>query len=264
MLSPVPGPDQRRSEQVAASPHQPADGLGRAPSSGSAAAQSRSSSIRASRSGRHAGGRRPVAGARGVAPVGGRHPGTAQVEPVVRQHDPGQAGPCPGLAAPQPGQLGDGVRRRRAPGHWPRLQAAAPSRSTRAAASGADSVSFHSLAGRTTDAGGVEHHHPVLLAGDGERRPAGAAPRSAPARPSASHHASGSCSLRGGETGGCGARAAPPAARCRRPGPPASSTASSCRPRRRAPPSHALEPGAAAQRAPSRSSVTSWSSRSWP
>ena len=51
------------------------------------------------------------------------------------------------------------------PGSWPISHSA----------SGADSVSFHSLAGRMTGALLVERHHPVLLPGDADRRHLGRA-----------------------------------------------------------------------------------------
>ena len=131
----------------------------------------------------------------------------------MRQAHVREARPRVGLGAVQPRQLRDRERR---DGHRAaRRRPTPPDRraaSTSHAASGADSVSFHNFAGRTTAPAVVEHHHPVLLTGDRHRvdvaRRRGAARR----RCSASHHAVGSCSLRGGVVGGCGARPSPSSA----------------------------------------------------
>src|SRR5205085_3660472 len=73
------------------------------------------------------------------------------------------------------------------------------------AASGAVSVSFHSLAGRSGEPSLSHATRPCcwaateIAATDGD-------PASVHADPKADHHAAGSCSLRGGETTGCDAR----------------------------------------------------------
>lgn len=87
-------------------------------------------------------------------------------------------------------------------------QAAAPNASTRASASGADSVSFQSLAGRRTAPASSSTTSPccwpptAMAAG----RCRSGTPASAQAASNAAHQAAGSCSLRGGVVGGWGAR----------------------------------------------------------
>ena len=130
----------------------------------------------------------------------------------------------------------------------------------------------------------VEHHHPVLLRGDAHGGRVGT-PRLEEPRTNASHHALGCCSLRGGVVAGCGARpdaTSAPVSASRtstlhadvdESTPTTSGTYLSALGSSAAgplghgsllggiPASRALAIG---QRTPSSSSVTSWSSRSWP
>ena len=132
-----------------------------------------------------------------------------------------------------------------------------PSSSTSASASTADSVSFQSFAGRSTAPVGVEHDQAVLLAGDRDRAHAGAGRRRQPPTHAASnalHQVDGSCSLRGGVVAGCGRATG----RDELAGVGVADLDLARRGRR-------VDAGDERhQRTPRSSSVTSWSSRSWP
>ena len=207
MLSPVPGPTT-----APASGHSPAtlrggEHLGQHAFPGHSwrrPAPSRSIAVA-----RLGGG--PVAGPRGVAPVGDPSPGESEREPVVGQHDGRRPAEDLGLAAAQPVQLGDGeARHRDAPaGLRPSPPGPRAARRASSSVSGADSVSFHSLAGRRTSPSSSRTTRPCCCAATA--RAAGrcvvghAAPRHRRRRNAVSH-SRGSCSLRGGVVGGCGAR----------------------------------------------------------
>ena len=86
----------------------------------------------------------------------------------MRQADARETRPRVGLGAVQPRELGDRERgdRHRAARVRPRRRA--PELLDQPAASGADSVSFHSFAGPHDLVRVVEHDEPVLLPGDGD------------------------------------------------------------------------------------------------
>ena len=146
MLSPVPADD--RGSQVA-----PAHAAGRRARRGRPRAASAPSRARrrSGRAGRAAvvDGRRPVARPRRVTAIGDHLAGELQRQPVVWEQHARDPGEHVGLVLAQPRELGDGED---ATGTLPTTfaHASAPEPSTSAAASGADSVSFQSLAGRTT------------------------------------------------------------------------------------------------------------------
>ena len=123
-----------------------------------------------------------VSGARRVTAVGHELARQLPGEPVVRQAYARDPRPRIGLGAVQPRELGDGERGdgHRAARRSPRGRASSrppPRAASGATPSGADSVSFHNLAGRRDVIVGVEHDEPVLLAGDGHPRDvAGPAP----------------------------------------------------------------------------------------
>ena len=256
-LSPVPGPEHRTAvagpRRLGRAEH-PRDDGGRP-------------SARSSRSGRYSpGGRRPVAGAAGVAAVGDAArrapaaPASRQVSQSCGRQTAAVRAAFVRLVLGQPAQLGDGERGDRAPARprrpTPPAGSPPPSSSIRSVAAPADRVSFHSSAGRTTSPSVVEADHAVLLPADGD------APRRRPARRPASsaccersHHAAGSTSV----PSGCGARPSRTRrAGRRRPGPRPCRPGSTSRPRRRA---SSRRHG---QRAPSRCSTASWSSRTKP
>ena len=83
--------------------------------------------------------------------------------------------------------------------------ASAPSSATIRAASGADSVSFQSFAGRRARPRWSSRTIPCCCPAT-EIAATSGAPAAATAWASPSHHASGSCSLHGGCATGCGAR----------------------------------------------------------
>jgi hypothetical protein len=124
-----------------------------------------------------AGGRRPVARARRVAPVGGESAGQLEREPVVREQDVGEPPRCLGLAAVQPRQLGD---RDAGHGHHPARVSPglAPSGEL-----GDQPLRVGRRFGVVPELGRpddraplVEGHHPVLLSGDAESAHLGRAP----------------------------------------------------------------------------------------
>ncbi len=89
--------------------------------------------------------------------------------------------------------------------------AAAPpsSRPSNHPASGADSVSFHSFAGRSGVPAASVTTSPCCCAATETAATSSSWPACSRAAVSAPHHARGSCSETGGEVGGCGARPEP-------------------------------------------------------
>ena len=129
-------------------------------------------------------------------------------------------------------------------------------------ASGADSVSFQSLAGRTTSPAASSTTMPCCWPPTAIAATAGE-PASAHAASKADHQAPGSCSLRGGVVGGCGAR---PTATTVPVSASRTSTLVDCvelsTPATRGTAGSGSRAGR--QRTPRSSSTTSWSSRSLP
>ena len=153
------------------------------------------------------GGRRPVAGAGGVAAVGGRRlsrTGPQPVrEPVVRQQTPSRpARRCAGSARASQRSF---VTVKLATGTEPTASAqrrGPPSSATRSAAARRGRVSFHSSAGRTTSPVVVQAHHAVLLAADADRGDAVEQPAGGRLRERVPTTAAGSTSV----ASGCAAR----------------------------------------------------------
>ena len=206
--------------------------------------------------------RREVAGARRVTAVGDearRSAGTVS-QSCGRQHAR-EPRPGVGLAAVQPRELRDRERgdRHRAARVGPALRRR---RTARPASRRRAPTRCRSRAWRAARPARRRRARPSRAAG---RRPR--ARRSSPARPprprpraSASHHAFGSCSLRGGVVGGCGAR---PCATSAPVSASRTSTFVDCVDES-TPSTSGMPAPRAAQRVPSSSSVTSWSSRSLP
>ena len=127
-------------------------------------------------------GRRPVAGAAGVAAVGDQlgelrrwdRAGPAPQppgQPVVRQADRGRPGGVLRLVLGQPAQLGHGEPGHRHAGRRRRPSTAAPpSSAIRSAAAPAERVSFHSSAGRTTSPSSSRHTMPCCCPPTRRRR----------------------------------------------------------------------------------------------
>ena len=198
MLSPVPGPTTAPCHSPATSPGPSTAGTIVDQSALGVDEREKLRAIRVRR-------RRPVPGARRIAAIGRERAGQPKGQPVMRQHDVGEALPRRRVRAPQPRQLGDRETRHqhRAAGLRPGPPSAGK-RSISDAASGADSVSFHSLAGRITSHCASRATIPcccpptLIAATPGE-------PACCHADSNAAHHAAGSCSDRGGWVGGCGA-----------------------------------------------------------
>ena len=157
--------------------------------------------------------RRPVAGPRRVATIGRVGAGQPVGEVVVRQEHVGDLGPCIRMGPVEPRQLGRGERcdRHAADGLGPCGGGTPPNWPSSQAASGADSVSFHNLAGCT--AWSAESSAtmpccwpPMLTAATSPDpvRSRSCEPAAAQAISNAVHHDCGSCSLHGGVTVACG------------------------------------------------------------
>ena len=261
MLSPVPGADDRVEAERSVRRHalrRPEHRRAAAPPSRRRASTSarRSSAVLALR-------RRPVAGARRVAAIGDERarelPGQPVVRAAARARD---ARPRLGLAAVQPRQLRDRERgdRHRAARRRPRLPP--PSSCVDAATAHRAPTRCRSTASpAAAPRRRVEHDHPVLLTRDRRwpstsRRVARASPIAVAERGPPRRRVLLAAGWRG-RRDAARARAPTSVARVGVADLDLASTASTSRPR-----------GPAARRrasaTPSSSSVTSWSSRSWP
>ena len=154
--------------------------------------------------------RRPPTGAGRIAPIGGEASRESVGEPVVRQQHPTEPPEDLGLGALSHRSF---VMVKLATGTCPHASAhaSAPNSTTRAAASSDDSVSFQSLAGRSTSPVASRATSPccwpptAIAAGRWSPK----TPASPAAASNAAHQSAGCCSLRGGVVGGCGARPEP-------------------------------------------------------
>ena len=204
MLSPVPGP-------TTASPHVPATRRRAEHRRRDRADRARRARARRRRSRRR---RRPVAGARRVAAIGDELAGELQGQPVVGEQHVRDAGEHLGLVLAQPRELGDRERRdgHAADGVGPAVGAPARRRARRPAAP----TRCRSRASPGAARGGRRRARPCRAAGRRREIAATSRPCSSSNDESASHHACGSCSLRGGTVGGWGGARCGRARRCRR------------------------------------------------